>query len=119
MLMLPKNRNLGSFFKNLFNAGAHGRIDSIEAKRTIITNYTIALALFWCIFYSTLLLSYGIFPLNYIFLFFTFYYTLIWRANYVGRNILAKLGVYLGLLVQVTMMSYSLENHINVNTFYI
>lgn len=106
-------------FSVLFNAGVDERYTGIESKRIIITNYTIAIALFCCLAYSSVFLIFNLSPLRNIFLTCTVYYSTIWILNYKGYTKIAKMGLYMGLLIQVSLMCMSLGPQGNASNFYI
>lgn len=115
-LSIHHKNNLRS---GLFKAGVDASHTSIEAKRVIITNYTIAIALGCCLAYSSLFIFFDLSPLRNIFLFFSLYYIGIWVLNFKSFTLAAKMGLYLGLLVQVSLMCAALGPQGNASNFYI
>jgi two-component system sensor histidine kinase/response regulator len=117
--MAPLAQQKKSLHAYLFNAGVDESYSSIESKRIIITNYTLAIAVFCCIVYSTVFLFFNISPLRNIFLISTVYYIAVWSLNLKGFTRVAKTAVYLGLLIQVSFMCVALGPQGNASNFYI
>src|SRR6478609_6799725 len=117
--MAPLANQKKSLHSFLFNAGVNDSYTSIESKRIIITNYTLAIALFCCVVYSSVFLVFNISPLRNIFLISTVYYIAVWSLNFKGHTRVAKTSVYMGLLVQVSLMCIALGPQGNASNFYI
>ena len=93
--------------------------NSVQAKRNSIGKVTIVLCFFLSIGFSMVFLYQTIYPLNIVFISFTFIYAFTYLI-FISKNTLAgKILLYTAMLVHTFLLSLSLGEYVQIKLFYI
>ena len=93
--------------------------NSVQAKRNSIGKVTIALCFFISVGFSIAFLYQAIYPLNIVFISFTFIYAFTYFI-FINKNTLAgKILLYTAMLVHTFLLSLSLGEYVQIKLFYI
>lgn len=93
--------------------------NSVQAKRNSIGKVTIALCFFISVGFSIAFLYQAIYPLNIVFISFTFIYAIAYFIFSSQNSLAGKIILYVSMLVHTFFLSYSLGEYVQIKLFYI